>query len=159
MSINLFKTDWKIYTQWLLFTWTLKKTKKDCREAYKKNWNHYDEPAKLTPKVISETYDKIKEFLDVYYEPHKEEWWKRKIITTADTAEYSTSAKCKIVIYTKDSLAQFDSTDHMQFSQRRRLCFAFFDDIKPDDISKEYIINAVKFEINSPKEEEEDIPF
>ena len=133
MTISIFKSKWKYYKVWIAFTGTLKKTKKDCWIDYKKERSHYQAPAKLTPKIISETYDAIKKFLDDYYEPHKWEWWSWVIISTSDKAEYSFHSRCKILILNKEWMTEYDSNNHVNYSPRRRICLAFFDDVKCKD--------------------------
>ena len=133
MTISIFKSKWKFYKVWLSFTGTLKKTKKDCWLEYKQERSHYQAPAKLTPKIISETYDAIKKFLDDYYEPHKEEWWSWVIVSTSDKAEYSFHSRCKILVLDSNWMAEYDSNNHVNYSPRRRICLAFFDDVKCKD--------------------------
>lgn len=147
MAINLFKTNWKIYKSWCVFTWELKKTKKECREAYKKDWCHQTRPAKITPKVIAETYDGIKQFLKDCFEPtetNNREGWYWVIITSSDMADYTMHARCYIRVYNNRDETQYDSRDYMWYNQRRRLCLAFFDNIIPkDESSKLNYIDAV----------------
>lgn len=145
MSITLFKSQWKIYKAWLRLTGTLKKTKKDCWLDYKRERNNYAEPAKITPKVISETYDEVKSFLQKYFEPCDYEDrtdWKWYIYTTTDYAEYTLHSRCHIVIRDKDENLRYDSRDFMQYSTRRRLCLAFFDNITPyEKYDENYIVD------------------
>ena len=136
MSITLFKSQWKIYKSWLRLTGTLKKTKKDCWLDYKRERNHYVEPAKITPKVISETYDEIKDFLQIYFEPCDYEdrsKWKWYIYTSSDYAEYTLHSRCHIVIRNEEENLKYDSRDYMSYNTRRRLSLAFFDNIAPYD--------------------------
>lgn len=145
MSISLFKSQWKIYKSWLRLTGTLKKTKKDCWLDYKRERNHYVEPAKITPKVISEAYDEIKEFLQKYFEPcdyedRTDRTW--SIYTSSDYAEYTLHSRCHIVIRDKEENLKYDSRDYMQYNTRRRLSLAFFDNIKPyDEYDERYIVD------------------
>lgn len=147
MSINLFKSNWKIYRGWLRFYWTLRKTKKECREAYKKDWCYYTRPAKLTPKIISETYDQIKKFIDDHLtetEDNDRNWWKFIIETSPESAEYTLQSRCCVKIIDNAWNIQFDSRDFMWYNQRRRLCLAFFDNIEPmEEYDKDNYIDAV----------------
>lgn len=133
MATNIFKSKWKFYTAGIALTGKLKKTKKDCWIEYREWWKHYSSPAKITPKVISETYDDVVEFLKNYLEPTAEnprEWYTRELLTTTDYADYTFHSKCYIVIRTPDWLPYADSRDYMPYDTRRRLCLAFFDDVK-----------------------------
>ena len=144
MSITLFKTWWKVYKAWIVLTWELKKTKKNCWIDYKKERTHYNEPAKITPKIISETYDGIKSFLQNYFEPCDFEDrtdWTWIIVTSSDYAEYTLHSRCYIKVYDKDWEFRYDSRDYMWYSQRKRICLAFFDNIEPRDDYKKFIID------------------
>ena len=163
------------YTSSIAFKWILKKTKKDCWETYKQNWWNYTIPAKITPKIISETYDEIKKFLSMYYEKYPildeqwndisedREWWTYKIVSSADMADYTFESRCFIRVFDKEWNCKYDSRDYMWYNQRRRMCLAFFDDIEPfseEDakwcvpVEDEWTINTIKF-----TENDNDIPF
>ena len=173
MAINLFKTNWKIYKSWCVFTWELKKTKKECREAYKKDWCHQTRPAKITPKVIAETYDGVKKFLKDCFEPtevNSRTWWFWDIVVTSEMADYTLHARCYIRVFDNRNEIQYDSRDYMWYNPRRRLCLAFFDNIVPnDDFSKWNYIDAVDSDMyykesetvheQVPEEVGEELPF
>lgn len=148
MTISIFKSKWKYYKVWIAFTGTLKKTKKDCWIDYKRERSHYQAPAKLTPKIISETYDAIKKFLDDYYEPMKDQWYYRVIRSTSDKAEYTFHARCVIDIKDKDWETIYSSNNHMNYWPRRRLCLAFFDDVKCyNQYDEQYCVDVISNEM------------
>lgn len=128
MSTRVFKhKDWYYFAS-SYFYWTLKHTKKACRDEMKENFAYdwYETPAQDTPRIISKTYDSIKTFIDTYLT----EWRKLQIISTTDYCERLYSARCmlRIVNNTWQTIASSDS--YFSYDTRRRICLEFFDDVK-----------------------------
>lgn len=132
MAERIYRSYWYYCRPWALFTGTLKKTKKQCREEYRKNRAHYSEPAKITPKIISETYDALKKFIDYYTTWDKEWHYKMSIKVSSDPADYTDHWRC-LVVFTDSDWYNFTSYDELRYSKRRRICLAFFDNVEPID--------------------------
>jgi len=129
MWVKVFKHKNWYYYPWSYFTWTLKSTKKSCRDEMKENFAYdwYEVPAQDTPRIISKTYDCIKGFLDTYLT----EWRRLEIISSQDYCERLYSARCtlRIVNITWSTIASSDN--YFSYDVRRKLCLEFFNDIKP----------------------------
>lgn len=128
MSQRIFKSVHWYYTYWTYWTWTLKKTKKACWEEMKQNYQYlwYRSPAQDTPKIIVETYNSLKSFLDTYLTENR----KIELFVTNEMSEDFYSAVLEIRIRDTAWNTIASSSNYMNYRLRRRLTMEFFDDIK-----------------------------
>lgn len=133
MSMRVFKTKDYYYLSWCYYTWTLKKTKKECRDAIKENYYYFNQyshsPAVDTPRRIANTYDKLKQFLDIYLTEDR----KVEIYTCNDYTENTYSAKCIVRVRSNTNNLIASTDNYCDYDVRKNICLEFFDDIQPLD--------------------------